>query len=66
MLDGEVTDSIEARSFGHNNNHIDIYSCSWGPPDDGTTVEGPDKLAFSAIEKALEEVNAKMRRNQAE
>ena len=26
MLDGEVTDAIEARSVALNSNHIDIYS----------------------------------------
>lgn len=40
MLDGEVTDNVEARSLGYNPQHIDIYSASWGPDDDGSTVEG--------------------------
>ncbi len=26
MLDGDVTDAVEARSLGLNNNHISIYS----------------------------------------
>ena len=26
MLDGDVTDAVEARSLGLNNQHIDIYS----------------------------------------
>ncbi len=26
MLDGDVTDAVEARSIGLNNQHIDIYS----------------------------------------
>jgi len=40
MLDGEVTDRVEARSLNFALEHIDIYSASWGPDDDGTTVEG--------------------------
>ena len=41
MLDGVVTDAVEARAIGLNPNHIDIYSASWGPEDDGKTVDGP-------------------------
>ncbi|ELK25782.1 Furin [Myotis davidii] len=40
MLDGEVTDAVEARSLGLNPNHIHIYSASWGPEDDGKTGRG--------------------------
>jgi furin len=29
MLDGDVTDSVEARSLSHRPDHIDIYSASW-------------------------------------
>ena len=46
MLDGDVTDLVEARSIGHNQEHVDIYSASWGPDDDGRTVDGPAKLAI--------------------
>ena len=45
MLDGDVTDAVEARSLGLNNQHIHIYSASWGPDDDGKTVDGPGRLA---------------------
>ena len=41
MLDGVVNDAVEARAIGLNPNHIDIYSASWGPEDDGKTVDGP-------------------------
>lgn len=40
MLDGDVTDKVEALSLMHAKNHTDIYSASWGPDDDGVTVEG--------------------------
>ena len=46
MLDGDVTDLVEAKSIGHNQGHVDIYSASWGPDDDGRTVDGPAKLAI--------------------
>ena len=38
MLDGDVTDIVEAKSIGFNPDHVDIYSASWGPDDDGRTV----------------------------
>ncbi|EFX76306.1 hypothetical protein DAPPUDRAFT_306271 [Daphnia pulex] len=49
MLDGEVTDAVEAHSLSHNSQHIDIYSASWGPDDDGKTVDGPGELATRAF-----------------
>ncbi|KAF6030583.1 Fur1 [Bugula neritina] len=49
MLDGDVTDSVEADSLSRNRDHIDIYSASWGPDDDGKTVDGPASLARKAF-----------------
>lgn len=49
MLDGDVTDAVEARSLSYNSQHIDIYSASWGPDDDGKTVDGPGELATRAF-----------------
>lgn len=49
MLDGDVTDSVEAISLSYNRDHIDIYSASWGPDDDGKTVDGPGSLARKAF-----------------
>ncbi|CAD5123129.1 DgyrCDS11503 [Dimorphilus gyrociliatus] len=49
MLDGDVTDAVEAQSLSLNPQHIDIYSVSWGPDDDGKTVDGPAKLALKAF-----------------
>ncbi|CAH1797743.1 unnamed protein product [Owenia fusiformis] len=53
MLDGRVTDSLEAKAISFNCTHIDIYSASWGPNDDGKTVEGPGKLATAAFENCI-------------
>ncbi|XP_043993790.1 furin (paired basic amino acid cleaving enzyme) a isoform X2 [Gambusia affinis] len=55
MLDGEVTDMVEARSLSLNPQHIDIYSASWGPEDDGKTVDGPAKLAKEAFLRGVTE-----------
>jgi len=49
MLDGDVTDSVEAQALNHAFNHISIYSASWGPDDDGKTVEGPGPMARRAL-----------------
>ncbi|XP_078485730.1 furin-like protease kpc-1 isoform X2 [Ciona intestinalis] len=49
MLDGEVTDRVEAHSLNFAQDRIDIYSASWGPDDDGETVEGPGPLAKAAF-----------------
>ncbi|KAL5274649.1 FURIN family protein [Megaselia abdita] len=49
MLDGDVTDAVEARSLSLFPQHIDIYSASWGPDDDGKTVDGPGDLATRAF-----------------
>ena len=49
MLDGIVTDQVEARAISHSPNHVDVYSASWGPEDDGKTVDGPGKLAKRAF-----------------
>lgn len=49
MLDGDVTDAIEAWSLGLARDFIDIYSSSWGPDDDGRTVDGPGPMAKKAF-----------------
>ncbi|CAL8246569.1 unnamed protein product [Lota lota] len=53
MLDGDVTDIVEARSLEFRPDYIDIYSASWGPKDDGKTVEGPGPLAKLAFERGI-------------
>lgn len=35
---------------------VDIYSASWGPSDDGKTVEGPGRLANEAFIRGIEKV----------
>ncbi|NP_001191402.1 furin-like prohormone convertase precursor [Aplysia californica] len=54
MLDGEVYDAVEAASLSFNRSHVDIYSASWGPDDDGKVVDGPGKLAKEAFIKGIE------------
>ena len=40
-----MTDSLEAMAFNTKSSVNDIYSCSWGPDDNGRTVDGPHHLA---------------------
>jgi neuroendocrine convertase, putative (fragment) len=53
LLDGRVSDVVEALAVSHNLDHIDIYSASWGPQDDGETVDGPKTLAVEALIKGV-------------
>ncbi|CAF1247892.1 unnamed protein product [Rotaria magnacalcarata] len=55
MLDGHVTDRVEAEAIAFNHKYVDIYSASWGPNDDGRTVEGPGTLASAAFIKGITE-----------
>ena len=58
MLDQPyMTDLIEANSMGHEPNMIDIYSASWGPTDDGRTVDGPRNATMRAIVRGVNEVS---------
>lgn len=58
MLDQPyMTDLIEANSMGHEPNLIDIYSASWGPTDDGKTVDGPRNATMRAIVRGVNEVS---------
>ena len=50
ILDGQIIDALEARAISFQRNHIDIYSASWGPDDDGRTVDGPGPLAKLALQ----------------
>lgn len=53
MLDGDVTDAIEAWSLGLKKDYIDIYSSSWGPDDNGCTVDGPGPMAKKAFREGI-------------
>ncbi|UXI15432.1 hypothetical protein NH340_JMT01375 [Sarcoptes scabiei] len=53
LLDGEVSDLVEARSLLFRNDYVDIYSASWGPNDDGMTVDGPKLLAQAALQAGI-------------
>lgn len=49
ILSGPISDVDEAAAlnYGYHDNHI--YSCSWGPPDDGRSMDAPKGLIAKAI-----------------
>ncbi|XP_044031068.1 proprotein convertase subtilisin/kexin type 5 [Siniperca chuatsi] len=53
MLDGDVTDIVEAQSLSFRPQYIDVYSASWGPEDDGATLEGPGPLTRLALQNGI-------------
>lgn len=54
VLDGPLTDGLEAIAFNKHMQINDIYSCSWGPDDDGKTVDGPHDLALRAMKHGID------------
>ncbi|XP_037971515.2 neuroendocrine convertase 1 [Plutella xylostella] len=53
LLDGQITDRIEGEAIGFAFDKVDIYSASWGPDDNGETVEGPGRLAAEAFRRGV-------------
>lgn len=49
ILSGEIDDVDEAAAMNFHFQQNDIYSCSWGPKDDGMTMEAPGILIKKAI-----------------
>ena len=53
ILSGSLTiaDEAAAITYMYHKNHI--FSCSWGPRDDGATMDKPPKLAAEAFKKGI-------------
>ncbi|GLD48718.1 proprotein convertase subtilisin/kexin type 4-like protein [Lates japonicus] len=49
LLNGSVTDAMEATALTFNIHFIDIYVCSWGPRDNGAEMDGPHSLTARAL-----------------
>ncbi|KAF9345760.1 pheromone processing endoprotease [Mortierella sp. AD094] len=49
ILSGEITDVQEAEALNYNFEETQIYSCSWGPLDDGKSMDGPTGLLLDAF-----------------
>jgi subtilisin-like proprotein convertase family protein len=50
---GETTDTMEAAALSYHNQQIAIYNNSWGPEDDGHTLEGPGPLTLAALRQGV-------------
>ncbi|OWB58363.1 serine-type endopeptidase activity protein [[Candida] boidinii] len=55
ILSGEIDSELEANALTYALDKNDIYSCSWGPTDNGKKMEGPDKIVTEAIIKGVQE-----------
>ncbi|KAL6948469.1 hypothetical protein ACO0QE_000935 [Hanseniaspora vineae] len=55
ILSGELTAEDEAASLIYAYQTNDIYSCSWGPPDNGIDMDGPSDLVKKALTKGIQE-----------
>ncbi|CCF56238.1 hypothetical protein KAFR_0A08040 [Kazachstania africana CBS 2517] len=53
ILSGEITAEDEAAALINALDINDIYSCSWGPQDDGTHLQGPSDLVKKALIKGV-------------
>lgn len=49
ILSGPITDIDEAAALNYGFQNVSIYSCSWGPPDNGRSMEGPGYLINKAV-----------------
>ncbi|KDR67664.1 hypothetical protein GALMADRAFT_283420 [Galerina marginata CBS 339.88] len=49
ILGGPITTVDEATALNYGHKNVSIYSCSWGPRDDGMTMEGPNYLVRKAM-----------------
>lgn len=61
--DFDPTDAMVALAIQHNRQHIDIYSCSWGPEDTGWSMEGPEKLTRDQLEEGTKIVSLSRKAN---
>ncbi|KAJ5172987.1 hypothetical protein N7492_005580 [Penicillium capsulatum] len=55
ILSKPIDDADEATAINYGFQKNDIYSCSWGPPDDGMTMEAPGILIRRAIVNGVQQ-----------
>jgi subtilisin-like proprotein convertase family protein len=53
LTDVTTTDQQEAGALSYHHNAIAVYSNSWGPDDDGVTLEGPGPLTLAAMKDSV-------------
>ncbi|ANZ75620.1 BA75_02880T0 [Komagataella pastoris] len=55
ILSDKITPEDEALSLIYGLDVNDIYSCSWGPADNGITMQGPSSLVKEAMLKGVQD-----------
>ncbi|KAK7729495.1 pheromone processing endoprotease [Botryosphaeria dothidea] len=55
ILSGGITDADEALAMNYEFQENQIYSCSWGPPDDGKSMDAPGILIRRAMVKGVQQ-----------
>ena len=55
-----ATDMEEAQALSYERDIVDVYSNSWGPFDDGYTVEGPRPMARRVLEEGTRKVRTSL------
>jgi kexin len=54
ILSKMISDADEAVAMNYDFQHNEIYSCSWGPPDDGKSMDAPGILIRRAMLNAVQ------------
>uniref|UniRef100_A0A1A8A5B2 Peptidase S8/S53 domain-containing protein n=1 Tax=Nothobranchius furzeri TaxID=105023 RepID=A0A1A8A5B2_NOTFU len=57
LLDGTVTDAMEATALTYNFHSIGVYVCSWGPQDNSAEMDGPQRLTEQALQLGTHKIN---------
>lgn len=55
ILSAQITAEDEALAMIYGLDVNDIYSCSWGPADNGKAMEAPDKVVRDAMVKGIQD-----------
>ncbi|TRM58616.1 peptidase S8/S53 domain-containing protein [Schizophyllum amplum] len=53
ILSGPISDVDEAAALNYGFQNVSIFSCSWGPPDNGKSMEGPGHLIKKAVHNGI-------------
>lgn len=53
LIGGPVDDSTEAEGITVGIDEVSVYSCSWGPNDDGKRVAAPGRVTMMALEHGV-------------
>ena len=54
ILSGPISDADEAQALNYAYQNTSIYSCSWGPPDDGRSMDAPSLIIQKAFLEGIQ------------